>query len=146
MTWWICSNIKFSFLISVVEYVYLITYLFLIRLSLNAPQRNPFPLSYAIILFLVYIHIVACFSFYHNTSNHLVVGTITVKYFCMRGSSWPPLIILYGHIISTNNMYHGMDSSSFTYKWPCLRFYFLLFLQVSQILLWVHMPSFKFGQ
>ena len=43
-------------------------------------------------------------SLYCTISTHAVTGSIIVKYFSMRGSSWPSLLILYGPLQYTNNL------------------------------------------
>ena len=84
----------------------------------------------------VYIYSHACYtmfaivdaflSLYFIISNHLISRFIIVKCFSIKVSSWYYLLILYGPVISTNNLSYGMTSASLAGKWThfklCLLF------------------------
>ena len=155
MTWWILYNVEFSCGFAVVSHLALISYSFLIGSFLNTWHKNSFPRLYVIIVGRGYLHnhvcytmfdiVEACLSLYCTISNHPVSGSIIVKDFIMRGSSWPSLLILYGHIISTDNMSHGMASAYLAVNFPYLRFCFLFFWQVLQTFMWVCISSLMWG-
>ena len=119
---WIISVIELYWVFSVVERLSLIPYYLSIKLFLNKWTINSFPQSYVIIVGKLYLHnhfcstifaiVAACFSLYHNIWNHPVAGSIIAEAFSMKGSSWTSIISLYGPTISTNNLSHGMASSS----------------------------------
>ena len=114
-----------------------ILYLFSIKSFLNAWTRNSFPWSYVIIVGLGYLHnhifstrfaIIAVYlSLYFIILNHPVSGYIIVKDFCMSESSLPPLPILNGIVIYTNDMSQVMASASLAGKRPYFKPFFLFF-------------------
>ena len=113
--------------------------LFLIKSFFYAWPSSSFLFSYVIIVGLWYLHIRACYtrldvlafclSLFCTISDHLVVGSILVKGFSIRGISCPYIIILYASIISINYLFQSMTPTSFAVKWPC--FYFNFFLLTS---------------
>ena len=155
MTWCILSNIYFACGFDAFEHLDLIPYSLSIRSFLKAWPRNLFPQSYMIIAGRGYLHnqvcstmfsiVEACFTLYRTISNQSVSRYITVNAFSIRGSSWPSILILYGPIISTDNLSHGMASASLADILPYLRFCFLFFWQVLQTLMWVSISSLKWG-
>ena len=132
MTWWILSSIEFTCGFSVVAYLALIPYSFLIRSFLKVCPRNSFPWLYVIIVGRGYLHnhvcstrfdiVAACFSFYSTISNHPVAGSIIFKDLRIRGQLWPSILILYGPIRSTNNLSRGMAYNSLGRNLPYLKF------------------------
>ena len=136
MTWWIISNIELTCGFAVVSHLALILYSVSIRSFLNAWPRNSFPLSYVIIVRWGYLHnhvfpnrfdiAAACLLLYCTISNHLIARSVIVEAFSMRGSSWPSILVLYGPIRSTANIYNGMASTSLSgsLKYPTFCFLF----------------------
>ena len=156
MTWWIIYNTEFDCVFAVVSQLALIMYSVSVRSFLNTLPRNSFHWSYVIIVGRGYPHnhiwstrfaiLVAHFLLYCTISNHLFAGSIIVKDFKIRGYSWTSIIILYGPIISTNNLSRGMASVSLVGKFPYLRLCFLFLWQVLQTFMWVRILSLKLGQ
>ena len=156
MTWWILSSIEFACGFPVVAKLDLIPYIFSIRSIFNVWPRNPFTWSYVIIVGRGYVYNHVCstifdivadyLSLYSIISNLPVAGSIIVKAFIMRGSSWTSLLILYGPIRSTNNLSHGMASAPLAGNFPHLRFCLLFFWQVLQTFMWIRISSLKWGQ
>ena len=133
MTWWIISNIKFYCWFSVVAHLGLLPYR-LDWIILNTWPNKSFPWLYVIIVVIGYLHnhgcsnrydfVVYCILIYCTIFNYLVMGSVIVRAYCMRGQSWPYLIILYRTIIYTNNLSHGISSASLAIIWPYSRFIF----------------------
>ena len=126
---------EFSYIFSKVESLVFILYYFWMKALLNLWPRNVFLQSYTIIVILGYLHrhdwytrlynLYVYVYFYCNISNYPVTGSIMVKYFSIRGPSWPSCMILYGPIRSTNNLSEDMASASFVGKWSFFASFFL---------------------
>ena len=125
----------------------------MIRWFLNARPRNSFPHFYVIILGRGYLHnhlfsnrfyiLAAWLSLYCTISNHPVAGSIIVKAFSIRVSSWPYLLILFGPIRSTNNISHGISYGLLAVNLPYVKFFFPFFWIVLQTIIWARISSLK---
>ena len=128
------SDIELACGFYIVANLGIIMYLLSIKYFLNALPRNSFPRLYVIIVRLGYIHIHAysnrldilatSLSLYCTILYHPVVGCIIGEGFSIRGSAWNSLLILYGPVISTNNLSQGMAYTSFEGKWPYFLFWY----------------------